>query len=219
MRLPYAAGLILLLAAPALAGPESKPEDEGKALQRIVRTFGKLKGYAVDVHVEGGQAEGAEHRITKPTVNTTYAAEVHGPVCRVVAPQALRPRAGEGGAIANGTRWVAMLSTDDGRKLERLFPRPEVVLAEVLRMKGTARWVDPPAGAQQPAPPEAPAADADEDEDGTPAPADGTQERGDDEAGEASQAPASNHLRVTAPPTVALEHFIRIQNSGCFAEG
>lgn len=223
MRKPaIGVGLALLIGLPALAGPEqpAKQESEAKALQRLVKAFGKLESYAVTAHVEGGQAEGAEHRITKSSVNTTYTALVYGPVCKVEAPkEAFRARLGEGGAIGNGTRWVTMLSTDEGRLLERLFQRPEAVLAECMRMKALARWVAPPAGSQ-PAPGEAPAVDDGEGnpEDG----AAGTKVRGgddEDEDGLASQAPASNHLRISAPSTVAIEHFTRIQNSGCFAEG
>lgn len=214
-------GLALLIGLPALAGPESKQESEAKALQRIAKSFGKLESYAVTVHVSGGQAEGPDHRITKSSVNTTYTAVVHGQVQKVETPkEAYRARLGGGGAIANGTKWSAILSTDEGRLLERLFQRPEAVLAECVRMKSLARWVEP--GTEQPAPSRKPKVDIGLDV-GQPAdaPPPTTKERGgeDDDQGLASEAPVSNHLRITAPPTVAIEHFTRIQNSGCFAEG
>lgn len=218
MRLAVA-GFALLLAAPALAGPD-EAESETQAITRLTRSFGKLRGYAMTAEVQGGMAQGAEHRITAQTVNTTYSAVVLGAVCKVDAPQqAFRTRQGEGGAIAGSDgKWKAMLATDEGRLMERLFPRPEAVLAECVRLKKLARWVPPEAGpAPAPAPvPDAPTVDADED---TPAPA-GTRSRTDnDDDGLASQVGASHHLRIAGPATVALEHFIRIQNSGCFSEG
>lgn len=211
------AGFALLLAAPALAGPD-EAESEGKAITRLARSFTKLRGYAMTAEVQGGMAQGADHRITAQTVNTTYNAVVLGTVCKVEAPQqAFRTRLGQSGTISGGDgKWKAMLSTDEGRLMERLFPRPEEVLAECVRLKKLARWV-PPAGGPQPAP-EAPVVDAADDE--APA-ADGTRERSGDEDddGLASQVGVSHHLRIAGPATVALEHFIRIQNSGCFSEG
>jgi hypothetical protein len=213
------AGLALLLAAPALAGPDDA-ESEGQAITRLARSFGKLRGYAMTAEVQGGMAQGPEHRITAQTVNTTYNALVHGTVCKVEAPQqAFRTRQGQSGTISADGKWKAMLSTDEGRLMERLFPRPEDALAECVRMKKLARWVQPEGG-QPPAPapaPEAPTVDADDESAPT-----GTQSRptgGDDDQGLTSQVGLSHHLRIVGPATVALEHFIRIQNSGCFSEG
>ena len=214
------AGFALLLAAPVLAGP-GEAESEGKAITRVARSFGMLRVYAMTAEVQGGMAQGPEHRITAQTVNTTYSAVVLGAVCKVDAPQlAFRTRAGQSGTITGGDgKWKAMLATDEGRLMERLFPRPEDVLAECVRLKKLARWVQP-VGGPQPAPvPDAPTVDADDD---APAPA-GTRSRanngGDDDEGFASQVGASHHLRIAGPATVALEHFLRIQNSGCFSEG
>ncbi len=214
------AGFALLLAAPVLAGP-GDAESEGKAITRIARSFSKLRGYAMTAEVQGGMAQGADHRITAQTVNTTYNAVVLGTVCKVDAPQlAFRTRQAGNGTIAGGDgKWKGMLATDEGRLMERLFPRPEDVLAECVRLKKLARWVQPEGG-PQPAPvPDAPSVDADED---GSAPT-GTRSRstngGDDDEGFASQVGASHHLRIAGPATVALEHFIRIQNSGCFSEG
>ncbi|MBX3470979.1 MAG: hypothetical protein KF878_29275 [Planctomycetes bacterium] len=201
----------LLIALPGLAAAQ---EPEAKAVQRVVRNFGKLRGYAVTAEVEGGQARGADHRITNHTVNTTYSALVLGTVCRVDAPRrAFRPRAGQGGAVEDGVRWCAMLATDDGRRMERLFTRPEAILAECLRLKGAARWVT----GTTPAPAAEVALSQRDDDDDQPR---GTKTRDkDDDPGQAPPAPASNHLRIVGPQTLALEHFTRIQNSGCFTEG
>lgn len=216
-----AAGVALLLTVPALADPGPVQESEGKAIQRVVRSFSKLRGYAVTAQVEGGMAQGPDHRLTSYTVNTTYTALVHGAVCKVESPKpAFRPRLGQAGAIQDGTRWMAMLATEDGRLMERLFPRPEAVLAECVRLKKVARWVQPTGQADTTSPPpsEGSALDADDDEEDGAA---GTQTRDDDQDDEGleSQAPPSHHIRIEGPPTVALEHFIRIQNSGCFSEG
>lgn len=207
-----------LLAVPALAGPPGQ-EPEGKAIQRVARSFAKLRGYAVTVQVEGGMAQGPDHRLTSHTVNTTYTALVHGQVCKVESPTpAFRPRMGQGGAIQDGVRWMSMLATEDGRLMERLFPRAEAVLAECVRLKKAARWVQP-AGQGDTSSPRAddPVVDADDEEGG----ASGTTTRDEDEDddGLESQAAASHHIRLEGPPTIALEHFIRIQNSGCFSEG
>lgn len=214
-----AAGVALLLALPALADPGPPQESEGKALQRAARNFARLRGYAVTAHVEGGMAQGPEHRLTSHTVNTTYTALVRGAVCKVEAPRAaFRTRQGQDGTIQEGARWAAMLATDDGRLMERLFVRPEALLAECLRLKKAARWVPPAAGADpSPAPPADLFMDADDaDDEGG-----GTQTRDEDQDddGHESQAPGSNHLRIEGPPALALQHFLRIQNSGCFSEG
>ncbi len=211
-----------LLALPTMTWADPPDQDKGAkaeepeaAVSRVGRAFGQLRGYQVAATCQGGLAQGADHRIGTSTVNESWQATVAGTVCRVDAPQAFRLRTGQGGAVQSGGRWMSLLASDEGRRLERLFVRPEAVVAECVRLKRLARWVEPEATGQGQAPAAPVAARADADDGGTQARGQGS----DDSSAEVPPAPVSNHLRIVGPTTTALEHFTRIINSGCFAEG
>jgi hypothetical protein len=198
--------LLLLLCGPALA---NDPEPAKKAVERVARAFARLDGYAVTATVRGGEARGAEHTLGALVVDERYDAQVSGRLCKVGdarGHEAFRLRAGEGGAIADGARWMSILATDEGRLLERVFARPEALLAECVKLKRGARWVQP----EQVAPSFVP---VDDDE-----PTTGTRERDEDATAEV-EAPASNHVRIVAAGQVAVERFTQLVASGCFGGG
>jgi len=205
------------LASPALANPPDQ-ERESKVIRRVLKDFGKLRGYRVDFSAEGGVAQGADHRLVDRTVAESYRADVLGRIARIQSPAAFRSRtdANEGAVEGNG-RWMAMLATDDGRLLARLFEAPEKVLAEVNRFKRHAEWV-PPEEDGAPSERLTFTSRSDDDEDDARG---GTRERDDDRdsSGRDEDGPISHHLRVPGPVEVALDRFITITNSGCFSEG
>jgi hypothetical protein len=214
----------LALGGAAVANPvRDKPEKASSAVKRVGKAFSKLKSYRVAVSIQGGQAQGAEHRITQSTVNQSYQADVVRSLCRVASPQAYRPRSdSHAGAIEGGGGYKAMLATDAGRLLARLFLPAEQLLAEASRFKKTARWVDEAGGLTAEAPrPQILASRADDgdaaDEGGTRT---GQRGRSDGSAGgDDARGSVPHRIRVKGPSKVALEHFLTIQNSGCFTEG
>tara|TARA_B100000965_G_scaffold330908_1_gene294840 strand:+ start:736 stop:1386 length:651 start_codon:yes stop_codon:yes gene_type:complete len=216
MRIVLGAALALVaLAAPGVAKPKApKP---GKVLKEAAKELSKLKSYRVDFQVLGGTAQSAEHTLTDTRVNQSWNAKVLGKVDSLNGEQAFRlRRGGDDGAILEGSNWKAMLATEKGRLISRLFERPEAALAKAYKHRKRAQWVQPKDGAQQqqasaPAPQ---AADADED---------GTRTKKDEQksgpGSAAESGPVSHVIRVEAPPVEAVTHFNRIVTSGCFSEG
>jgi hypothetical protein len=213
-----AVGVCLTFACGSLAVAKPKQEKPGKALKRVYKELKKLKSYRVDFSVLGGTAKGKDHTFTDTRVNQTWSANVRGKVDNLNGGVAFRLRpGGKGGAIQEGGNWKALLATDQGRLIERLFKRPEIALGEALRHSKRGKWLKPeaPEGGQQAAQPKA----ADEPK----ADADGTQSREDtkkDGSGSVKESlPLSHVIRIEAPAQEAVKHFNRIIASGCFSEG
>lgn len=208
----WTAAACALLALPALA----EPDPAGEVAARAAKDLARAESYRVNATVRGGKASSADHTLVATTVDESYAAEVTGKLCALTSPcQAFRLRADAAkGAVREGTRWMAILATDAGRKSARLFPGPEAVLARALRWKQKAAWVAPTA--PLPGAPAGGQVQAGGDEEQEPA---GTRTGGKDAPAEAPAAPVSHHIRIEAPAQVAVETFIEITNSGCFAEG
>lgn len=212
-----AAGVCLTLACGSLAVAKDKQEKPAKALKRVYKELKKLKSYRVDFSVQGGTATGKEHTFQDTRVNQTWSALVRGKVDNLNGGVAFRLRpGGKGGAIQEGGNWKALLATDQGRLIERLFKRPEVALGEALRHSKRGKWLAPEGAApgQQGAQPQA-ADEAQPD-------ADGTQSREETKEGSGSvkeSLPLSHVIRVEAPAQEAVKHFNRIIASGCFSEG
>lgn len=233
-----AVGLALLLPlATASASPEPKTESPQKAIVRVARAFTKLESYAVTFEVKGGMGDPKTGQITAASVAETFQGRVVGQLSKIEGgADAYRPRAGvQPGAIREGSIWKGVMATETGRKLDRLFTRPEAVLIEVAKNKATARWVLPTepgerGGAASAAPPPAaPQFTSEEEESDAEAEPKARGkgatrargERADDDAAVdwASQAPAgSHHLRVTGSATTALTFFNQASNT-CFGGG
>lgn len=234
--LPVLGATLLVPLATASAQPEPKTEPAQRAVVRVAKAFTKLESYAVTFEVKGGMGDPKTGQITAASVAETFLGRVVGQLSRIEGgADAYRPRAGvQPGAIREGTTWKGVMATETGRKLDRLFTRPEAVLVEVAKNKATARWVLPTEAGEGGATPSAPPPAAElaslEEDDGDDAEADpkakgkGTTrargERADDAATDwASLAPAgSHHLRVTGSATTALTFFNQASNT-CFGGG
>ncbi len=213
-----AAGVCLTLACGSLAVAKPDQEKPGKALKRVYKELKKLKSYRVDFSVQGGTATGKEHTFQDTRVNQTWSALVRGKVDNLNGGVAFRLRpGGKGGAIQEGGNWKALLATDQGRLIERLFKRPEIALGEALRHSKRGKWLAPEGKA--PGSPAAQPKAAEEAE----AEGEGTQSREDtkkDGSGSVKESlPLSHVIRVEAPAQEAVKHFNRIIASGCFSEG
>lgn len=204
----------LLVAAPA----DAKPESPGVALKRVVKQLKKLKSYRVNAHVKGGQAEGEKHTVPSPKVNENFNCVVKGKVAEINR-KAFRWRfKGANGAIKKGRNWKAMLATEEGRLIGRLFLRPEEHLANALKYKKKAKWL---AGQKTSA---KDTGNLFEEEEGAQAEgAKGTRERKGTKKKSKARKPkfeiTSNVIRVEAPAELAVQNFNTIVNSGCFSEG
>lgn len=225
MRLRGPVGLSLVLALCAAARAD---EDPAAVVQRVVKDLGKLDSYRVEFEIDGGQAEGSEHRVVGNRVSRRWTAETWKGLTSIDGGAAWRPRANGTGAIKDGMVWRSILATDEGRLLERLFVRPEEVLARVQALRKKARWAPLEAGGQA-AVAAALAAVEDEDEDEPQGDGAGEGTREKRKAGAKSKRPAkpkpgdpttsSHRVVVEGPPQVALEQFTALQNSGCFEAG
>lgn len=212
-----AVGVCLTLACGALATAKpNKKKKQGKpskALKSAFKELRKLKSYRVDFSVKGGTARGAEHTVQTPTVSQTWSAQVRGKVDNLNDGAAFRlRRGGQSGAIRDSGNWKALLATDKGRLIGRLFKRPEVALGEALRHSKRGKWLPAPSSDAQPS--IAPGA--------SPTPSDGTQSRAETQkkakSGEQST-PRMHMIRIEAPAQEAVKQFNRIVASGCFSEG
>jgi len=227
--LPVLGATLLVPLATASANPEPKTENPQRAVVRVAKAFTKLESYAVTYEVKGGMGDPKTGQITAASVAETFQGRVVGQLARIEGgADAYRPRAGvQPGAIREGSMWKGVMATETGRKLDRLFTRPEQVLIEVAKNKATARWIPPTGeGAGASSPPPAPEFTSEEEDQGDEDPkAKGkTRARGADreEAAAvdwASQAPnGSHHLRVTGSATTALTFFNQASNT-CFGGG
>lgn len=205
----------------ALAKPE-KQEKPASALKRAQNELRKLKGYRVDFQVQGGTAKGPEHAFQDMRVNQTWSAQVLGKVDNLNGGVAFRLRPGaEDGAIQEGGRWKAMLATEQGRLIARLFKGPELQLAEALKHSRRAEWLDPApeAGKAGQAPDAESESDAESDAGSGPKE---TKTRSGDDTGPGSKVadgPLSHVIRIEGPAQEAVTNFNRIVSSGCFSEG
>ncbi|MBL4844580.1 MAG: hypothetical protein JKY65_03560 [Planctomycetes bacterium] len=208
-----AIGVCLTLACGSLAVAKDQ-EKPGKALKRGFKELRKLKSYRVDFSVQGGTAVGATHTFKNTVVNETWSANVRGKVDNLNGGVAFRLRpGGKGGAIQDSGNWKALLATDKGRLIERLFKRPEIALREALRHSKRGKWLAPEGSASSPAPRVAEKkAEADDA---------GTQSRDENTGpGSVNESVALSHVMVIeAPAQEAVKHFNRIIASGCFSEG
>ena len=206
MRSLVWAGCALVLAGgTTLAAP--KPESAAKALGRGAKQLAKLKSYRVDVSVSGGLAKGADHTVTESRVNESWNAETLGKLTRLNQGEGFRLRRSDlSGAIQQGVSWKAMLATDKGRLIGRLFKDPEVLLGQALRSKKRARWLAPVGGATPAAAPQ-------------DAPEEGTRSGPRGEGSELAEQPLPTVLEVEGPAIEAIRHFEEIVSSGCFSEG
>ncbi|MCA8924993.1 MAG: hypothetical protein KDD82_24500 [Planctomycetes bacterium] len=190
----------------ALAAP--KPESAAKALVRGAKQLAQLKSYRIEFSVSGGLAKGADHALVETRVNESWTGAVRGKVVQLNQGEGFRLRRGEfEGAIQDGLQWKALLATDKGRLLGRLFKDPEATLARALRSKRRATWLAPVAGASA---------------DGAPAQAeteDGTRSGSRGASSELDEGPLPTVLEVEGPAIEAIQHFEQIVSSGCFAEG
>lgn len=212
-------GLALLV----FAGPASaNDEAAGTAVKRINKTMTKLKSYQVAAQVQGGMAKGPEHKITQMRVNESYRSDVVGNLAHVQGrDEAFRVRMGaEGkGTIKSGAVWKGILSTPEGRQLERLFQRPEDHFATMTKHRKLAEWL--PAAPADPAAP-APQVDFDDEveaEDATAAKKTRVRKGKKSQARTSSDGPLSHRIRLVAPTTEAIEQFTTIVNSGCLGGG
>lgn len=206
MRTVWIAGALALAGTAALAGP-NKPEKASKALVRGAKQIAKLKSYTVDFSVSGGLAKGADHALIEQRVNESWTAQVRGKVAQLNSGEAFRLRRTDlKGAIKQSLNWKALLATDKGRLIGRLFKDPEVTLASAARSKKRARWLAPEGGDEPTAAP------GDE-------PTEGTRAQGSGSGTEASDGPLPTVLVVEGPAIEAIRHFEQIVSSGCFSEG
>lgn len=208
----------------ASATPGEKTEAPARAVTRLARSFATLESYAAACEVKGGVGSYETGEITAASVSESWTSRVVGPLARIDGGvDVYRPRQGaQPGTIREGTTWKGLNATEAGRKLDRLFLRPEVILAQVAQAKATARWIAPAGGQGAGAPPPPELQDEGADEAGDVEPDSKTKERGKEDPAAidwSTQAPdGSHHLQVTGSATTAITFFNSVSNT-CFGGG
>lgn len=215
---------VLALTVPASA----KDEAANKAVKRVTKSMSKLKSYRVRATVQGGMAQGADHKITASRVNESYRCEVNGNLAHIVGnKEAFRLRAGkEGqGTIKDSGVWKAILVTPEGKVIERLFQRPEHHFAKMNQFKKLAKWL-PADPADTPA--SVPELNFDfgdsDDEEVAKQPKKDTKKtrvrKGKTSKSKVGEdGPVSHRFRIVGPTNEAINQFTTIVNSGCLGGG
>lgn len=209
----------------ASAAPGEKTEAPAKAVARLAKSFATLESYAAACEVKGGIGSYETGEITASSVSESWTSRVVGPLAKIDGGvDAYRPRQGaQPGTIREGTTWKGLNATEVGRKLDRLFLRPEVILAQVAQARATARWIAPEGGRGAGAPPPPPELQDEGSAEAGDVEADSTtKERGKDDPSAidwSTQAPdGSHHLQVTGSATTAITFFNSVSNT-CFGGG
>lgn len=232
----FSAGVGLAMAASAPATANPKQEAAGSALKRAIKNMKKLKSYHTTAKVVGGITQGKDpNRFSKGLANTTYQQDTYGGLEMVTSPQkGFRPRrislTKPKGVIKKGAIWKGMMSTEEGRLVNRLFLPPEAYMDTMYRIAKLGKWL-PPEQSKYGAPgsaggdSEEPADDIDWDDMGL----------GDDEGDKEKDAkktkvrkgkkkskklnsatgPLSHSMIIKAPLKTAIEVFNYYMDSGC----
>jgi len=214
---------VLALTVPASA----KDEAASKAVKRATKSMSKLKSYRVRASVQGGMAQGKEHKITQSRVNENYDCEVNGALAHIRgSKEAFRLRAGKegSGTIKEAGVWKAILGTPEGKVIERLFQRPEHHFAKMNRFKKLAKWLPADPADSKASVPQVDIDFGDSDDEASEQPktdAKATRVRkgkkSKSKAGD--DGPVSHRFRIVGPTTEAINQFTTIVNSGCLGGG
>lgn len=135
-----------LLAAPTSNDTSSRGPSAQSALKKSFSLFKKAKTYRVEASVRGGLATNAKHDIKTFTVNSDFLGNVFGstkrPIMHIPDRHIFKtPKPGAGVIRYSGT-WRQILSTREGRKLDRLIDFPTIILQEAVKFSKNARWLD-----------------------------------------------------------------------------
>ncbi len=131
---------IAILAA-LLAGAACADDKPDKALKSAVKATARAASWTVTLGVEAGMASGSEHTIGDTDVSLRYVWQRVGELVAYSEPQAFRRFGRSGGAIFDGSRWMAINQTFEGRVLVGVAaPLPEA-LAGLVDLARSARWL------------------------------------------------------------------------------
>ncbi len=187
-------------------------------LAQAYKNLVKSGSYETTIAITGGVTKRDDHKVTHPTVRQNYEAAVvtspRRPIMKVTRPRAYRTPSG--GAIESAGIWRNIHSDRQGKRMDRLFAFPETVLARALKHKRAAEWVERSKKKKKGAKrskgkkDEKLSSDAKTKKKGKTSVAKGR---------DAEKPPLPGYIRVNAPTKEALQHFIEVENSGCFGGG
>jgi hypothetical protein len=211
---PLLAGSLLAVGSPASGAPKKKPPSPSKQLKSAYTKINRAKSYRVSASIVGGVSDNEQHKMNQRTVAESYEAEVYRKVMHVTNLKAYRtPK--KGTLLAEGV-WKNLLADRDGKKCDRLFPFPEVLLVRALRYARAAKWVkDPDADPEEEKDkPDKPARGEDEEEVGESSGRTEVAGTAEDEDGDLPR-----YIRVDTPVKEALTHVLEVESSGCLSGG
>jgi hypothetical protein len=218
-----------------------KQESAGSALRRAIKKMKKLKSYHTTARVVGGITQGKDpNRFSRGLANTTYNQDTYGGLEMVTSPQkGFRPRRSAltkpKGVIKTGAIWKGMMSTEQGRLINRLFLPPESYMDTMYRIAKLGKWL-PPEQSKYGAPGMASSSDFGDDEESEDIDWDSMGLGDDDEAVEEKATkktktrkskkkkskkasskigPLSHSMILRAPLKTAIEVFNYYMDSGC----
>ena len=189
--------LAFALGANSVAADEKVPDplkDLVQAAKNLTREA--REGYAASVEVEGGLSKAKDHKLYTTTVRESYSGDIKGNLMHVPSMRAFRTT--EKGALFDGAQWYTLNAQLEGKKLDRLFEFPILLLANAVKNPKKIEWL--PSTVKLP--------DTEREiSSGT------TVEK------ELTKNQLYHRIRVEVPDKEALSYFIEVQNSGCLSGG
>ncbi len=215
-----------------------RPKAETQLLAAF-KNFKTYKGYKVKMTVIGGVTSDSQHIVTTPTVRDRYSGEVYQSTMYVTASDSYPYKAyrtpKKGVSYVDGM-WRPTLAHPQGVRMDRLFAFPEDILVQASKYAKTAQWLEDSVpkdeGTKASADDEEDVDDEesdDEEDDDKEASKDKEQEKAKEKARHKTTAVIKKEaaklasmprvLRVEAPTKEALEHFLKVEKSGCVSGG
>ena len=187
---------------------KKKSPAPSSVLMKSYNALVKSKSYRTSLKIVGGVTDRKDHRVGRPTVKQNYSAEIltskSTPIMRVDSPSAYRSP--NGGAIRDGGVWRRIMAARNGRRLDRLFAFPEIVMRQALKHRKSAAWVPVKSKKKKTKKEKTKKKERD------------GKKRSKTTVGEADDS-FPGYIRVVAPPKEALKHFIDVERSGCISGG
>ena len=211
------------LAATAAASPEPRQPKKVKvpkpatALKKAYAQLRKkTKSYDVTASIHGGLSNDSSHKIVTTNVRESYDGTVYrSQLMHIPAMKAYRTRT-KGVGYFNGV-WKDVLTDRTGKRMDRLFAFPEVILERALRHARTAEWLEPKESDEDSEDVSVDDVEAEDLSGDTPKGKTVVVKKGKNSKAETVRMPTT--LRVEAPTKEALAHFVEVENSGCFSGG
>jgi hypothetical protein len=196
---------------------KTKIPSPGKQLLQAYKNLRKTKSYSTTLTVEGGLSNTPDHKLFEFAVRESYDGKIYRQLMHVPAMKTFKTSK-KGVRYTSGI-WRNVYSDKDGKILQSFFEFPQDVLKQALRHAKNGKWIDTPKADESDG-----SEDADDESDvDTKKGGKGktiVAKKGKKKSGKnVDVASMPRVLLITAPPKEALQHYIKVENSGCLGGG